>query len=194
MVWEFRDWKYWRGRVTTTRTTEVNYKIFVLLHHFLLKFAQDLNQFMTVSRHCHENLTTLTMKDINEWLSLWCISDQLSIIVWWNNYWGVLSQFTSCLSWKARMWYGATYRMSQNKKSTPYLNVFLEKNQPFFFGHWSIYHVAIARYWTNRYRIVEALCWCLLLANNELAILETGLVLPAIMTERWLNCTAASYH
>ena len=30
------------------------------------------------------------------------------------------------------MWYGATYRMSQNKKSTPYLNVFLEKNQPFF--------------------------------------------------------------
>ena len=131
MVWEFRDWKYWRGRVTTTRTTEVNYKIFVLLHHFLLKFAQDLNQFMTVSWHCHDNLTTLTMKDINEWLSLWCISDQLSIIVWWNNYWGVLSQFTSCLSWKAQMWYGATYRMSQNKKSTPYLNVFLEKNQPF---------------------------------------------------------------
>ena len=104
MVWEFRDWKYCRGRVTTTRTTVVNYKIFVLLHHFLLKFAQDLNQFMTVSWHCHDNLTTVTMKDINEWLSLWCISDQLSIIVWWNNYWGVLSQFTSCLSCKARMW------------------------------------------------------------------------------------------
>ena len=172
MVWEFRDWKYCRGRVTTTRTTVVNYKIFVLLHHFLLKFAQDLNQFMTVSWHCHDNLTTVTMKDINEWLSLWCISDQLSIIVWWNNYWGVLSQFTSCLSCKARMWYGVTYRMSQNQKKLLHICMFswkrIKQGTKYFFGTlWSIYHVAIVRCWTNRYGIVEALFWCLLLANNE---------------------------